>query len=84
MSGWLRKRSECRKPEACWTVSIEPDHVEVIDEAGHTFDMAKPGMAGVAIETNDTGSNRSPHPCLTAILAGSNPPEGGYMICDDR
>ena len=35
-------------------MSIEPDHVEVIDEAGHTSDTAKSGMAGVAIETDET------------------------------
>lgn len=77
MFGWLRKRSECRQPEARWTVSIEPDHVKVTDEAARASDMGKPAMAGVAIETNDADCNRPPHPCLTVILGGSNPPGGG-------
>lgn len=55
MFDWLRKRSERRQPEARWTVSIEPEHVEVTDDAGRTSSLAKADMTGVAIETNDTG-----------------------------
>ncbi|MBB5714197.1 hypothetical protein [Sphingomonas aerophila] len=55
MFGWLEKRRRRPQPEALWVVSVEPDHVQVIDDAGRTTRLAKSDMIGVAIETNDTG-----------------------------
>lgn len=55
MFGWFRKRVERLQPEAHWTVSVEPDRIQVTDNAGNTAALAKADLAGVLIETNDTG-----------------------------
>ncbi|SOB81188.1 hypothetical protein SAMN06297144_1444 [Sphingomonas guangdongensis] len=74
MFGWIRKWTQRPQPEALWTVSIEPDHVRVTDDAGQTKTLAKSDMAGVAIETNDTGPWRAD---VWWLLFGSD----GQLAC---
>lgn len=55
MFGWLRKRTDRPQPEARWFVSVESDQLHVTDDTGGTTTLARSDLAGVAIETNDTG-----------------------------
>lgn len=56
MFGWLRKfGSSPTPPEARWVVAVDDEAIRVSDEAGGTRAVAKSELAGVAIETNDSG-----------------------------
>ncbi len=55
MFGWLRKRAKGLQPEAQWVVDLGPERIQVTDAAGGVAALAKAELAGVAIETNDTG-----------------------------
>ena len=55
MFGWLRKRRENPQPERRWAISIDGDSIRATDEAGVTRVLLKGDLAGVVIETNDSG-----------------------------
>lgn len=55
MFGWFRKRHENPQPEGRWAISIDSDSIRATDEAGVTKALLKGDLAGVVIETNDSG-----------------------------
>lgn len=56
MFGWLRKlRYDPPPREARWVVAVDGEAIRVTDEEGEVRAVAKSELAGVAIETNDTG-----------------------------
>jgi hypothetical protein len=56
MFGWLRKLRYNPPPlEARWVVAVDDEAIRVTDEAGESRAVAKSELAGVAIETNDSG-----------------------------
>ena len=56
MFGWLRRlRYDPPPPEARWVVDVDGESIRVTDGSGESRAVAKAELAGVAIETNDSG-----------------------------
>src|SRR5882724_4535569 len=55
MFGWMKKRPARLNPESKWTIAVTDGLIAVSDEAGVTRSVTLDALAGVAIETNDTG-----------------------------
>jgi len=56
MFGWLRKKTPPQLiPESNWIVAVEGDLLRVTDDTGEVTQLAKHELAGVIIETNDSG-----------------------------
>lgn len=55
MFGWFKKRSTKLEPEARWNVVLDADSIRVVDIDGSERSVRKADLAGVAIETNDSG-----------------------------
>jgi hypothetical protein len=57
MLRWLRKlrRAPPPPPEARWLVAVDGESIRITDESGESRAVAKAELAGVAIETNDSG-----------------------------
>ncbi|WP_454886066.1 hypothetical protein [Sphingomonas oryzagri] len=54
MFGWFRKRGKLQ-PEARWIVTVDPDRIHITDQTGASKALLKDELAGVIIETNDSG-----------------------------
>lgn len=55
MFGWFSKKRPALQPESKWVVAIDDDLITICDDAGQVRSIAKSDLAGVAIETNDSG-----------------------------
>ena len=55
MLGWFKRKSRQLEPESKWVVAVDKDIISICDEAGLIKSVAKSDLAGVAIETNDSG-----------------------------
>jgi hypothetical protein len=56
MAGWWRKwRRQAPQPESLWTVTIAVGAITATDDRGATRTVDKSALAGIAIETNDSG-----------------------------
>ena len=54
MFGWLKKKTQ-EQPEAQWVVAVDENSIRVTDYAGMTSQVLKSELAGVIVETNDSG-----------------------------
>jgi hypothetical protein len=53
--GWFKRRRTELQPEAKWSIAVNDDAIQVTDHAGVSKSLPRNQLAGVIIETNDSG-----------------------------
>jgi len=55
MFGWFRKKPVRLEPEGKWNLGLDAEAISVTDADGQVKSLALSNLAGVIIETNDSG-----------------------------